>query len=56
MGEMAARLLGGADSEVAFRKGAIWWFATRERDGKIETVLKTVLNPEVLEAGGKGGE
>ena len=48
-GEVAARLVGGAAGEVAFRKGAIWWFVTRERDGRHETVLKVVLDPETLE-------
>lgn len=48
-GEAAARLLGGAQSEVAFRKGALWWFATRERGGELETVLKAVMAPEMLD-------
>lgn len=48
LGEVAGRLM-GEGGEVAFRKGAIWWFATRERDGTTETVLKAVLNPELLE-------
>ena len=50
LGEAAAMLLGGAESEVAFRKGAIWWFATRSRDGLTETVLKAVMEPDLLEA------
>ena len=49
-GEAAAMLLGGPESEVAFRKGAIWWFATRERDGRTETVLKAVMETELLES------
>jgi phosphohistidine phosphatase len=56
LGEVAAILLGGDDGGVAVRKGAIWWFATRERDGKIETVLKAVMNPEMLESAQKGRE
>ena len=50
LGEVAARLLGTDDSGVSFRKGAIWWFTTRERDGGFETVLKAVMDPELLEA------
>jgi phosphohistidine phosphatase len=50
LGEAAALLMGGAESEVIFRKGAIWWFATRERDGRVETVLKAVMEPEMIEA------
>ena len=49
LGEVAAQLMGGAEAEVAFRKGAIWWFALRERDGRPETVLKVVVDPSMLE-------
>jgi phosphohistidine phosphatase len=48
-GEAAARLVGGAQGEVAFRKGAIWWFATRERAGRVETVVKAVMAPEMID-------
>jgi phosphohistidine phosphatase len=47
-GEVAARLVGGAQGEVAFRKGAIWWFATRERAGRAEVVIKAVMAPEMI--------
>jgi phosphohistidine phosphatase len=49
LGEVAAMLLGGGAGEVSVRKGAILWFATREREGKSETLLKVVLDPEMLE-------
>jgi phosphohistidine phosphatase len=49
LGEVAAHLIGGGAGDVAVRKGAIHWFATRERGGRIETVLKVVLDPEMLE-------
>jgi phosphohistidine phosphatase len=56
LGEVVAILLGGDDGGVAVRKGAIWWFATRKRDGKTETVLKAMLNPEMLESAQKSRE
>ena len=56
LGEVAALLLGGEAGEVSVRKGAILWFATRERDGQTETVLKAVLDPEMLERAEKGAE
>jgi phosphohistidine phosphatase len=49
LGEVAAHLLGGAAGEVSVRKGAILWFATRGREGRTETLLKVVLDPETLE-------
>ena len=49
LGEVAAQLLGGAAGEVSVRKGAVLWFATRSREGVTETVLRAVLDPEMLE-------
>lgn len=48
LGHIAARLLSGGDGDVAFRKGAAWWFATRLRDGERETLLRAVMNPDLL--------
>jgi phosphohistidine phosphatase len=48
LGQVAARLIGGTNGDLAIRKGAIWWFTTRERDGGHETVLKAVLDPDLL--------
>jgi phosphohistidine phosphatase len=56
LGEIAAILMGGERGDIAVRKGAIWWFATRERDGRAETVLRMVVDPETLEAGTKGAK
>jgi len=48
LGEVAARLLGGANGEVSVRKGAVWWFLSRERNGELQTVLQAVTDPEQL--------
>ena len=49
LGEVASRLLLGQDGEAAMRKGAIWWFVARNREGKMETILKAVMNPDLLD-------
>jgi phosphohistidine phosphatase len=49
LGEVAARLMGEA-GDIAVKKGAIWWFTTRERDGRLATVLKVVIDPGMLSA------
>jgi phosphohistidine phosphatase len=49
LGEVAALLLQGEGGDVSIRKGAIWWFVTRSREGKMETTLKTVLEPDQAE-------
>ena len=56
LGEVAAYLLGGQSGEVSVRKGAILWFATRQRDGRVETLLKAVLDPDMLERAEKGAK
>ena len=48
LGMVAARLLNGVDGYVSVRKCAVWWFATRERDGKIQAVMKAVTEVESL--------
>lgn len=49
LGEVAARLLRGDEGDLAIRKGAVWWFETREREGKMETILKAVMNPDLAD-------
>jgi len=50
LGEVAASLLDVASGAMSVRKGSIWWFATRVRDGDRETMLKAVVAPEQLES------
>lgn len=49
LGEVASRLLGAGGGDFSVRKGAILWFVGRERNGRRETVLKAVIDPESLE-------
>jgi phosphohistidine phosphatase len=48
LGLVVTRLLGVDGDELSFRKGAIWWLRSRERDGQIQTVVVTVQSPEFL--------
>ena len=48
LGQVVTRLLGVNGDELSFRKGAIWWLRSRERDGQIQTVVVTVQSPEFL--------
>ena len=50
LGEVAAILMSGVEGDVGIRKGAVWWFATRERGGLTEPLVRAVLNPQLLEA------
>jgi len=46
LGMVAARLINGADGYVAVKKGAMWWFETRQRYGRDQVVLKAMVSPD----------
>jgi phosphohistidine phosphatase len=48
LGEVAAYLLGNPEQYLNIKKGAVWWFQNRKRGNVSETLLKVVLNPELL--------
>lgn len=50
LGLVAARLLGLADRSVpcSVRKGAVWWFRSRERGPGTDVVLHAVMGPDML--------
>jgi phosphohistidine phosphatase len=47
LGEVAALLL-GAKGSFTIRKGAVWWFRSRERGGEGQTVLIASVSPETV--------
>ena len=49
LGEAAAKILGVAEGDLAIRKGAIWWLVTRGGEGNMDTVLKAVVAPDLLD-------
>ncbi|OYU28027.1 MAG: histidine phosphatase family protein [Burkholderiales bacterium PBB2] len=48
LGRVAALLLSAQDQAWAVKKGAIWWLRARERHGRPEVTLHTVLAPDQL--------
>lgn len=48
LGEIAALLMSGKPDYWSVKKGAIWWFSGRERDGDHQTILRLVIAPEHL--------
>ena len=48
LGETAAQLLGLKQPACPIRKGSVWWFRTRERDGHQQTLLMAVQSPETV--------
>ena len=48
LGEVASRLLGCNDYSLSIKKGALWWFNRREREGSAQTTLRLVITPDLL--------
>lgn len=48
LGEVAALLMTGTTNYWSIKKGAVWWFSRREREGDSQTVLRLVIAPEHL--------
>ncbi|MEI6737505.1 MAG: histidine phosphatase family protein [Pseudomonadota bacterium] len=48
LGMVAARLINGVDGYVSIKKGAMWWFEGREREGKMQTILKSMATPDTV--------
>lgn len=48
LGEVAALLLTGELAGWNIKKGAVWWFSRKEKDGVEETMLRVVISPDML--------
>lgn len=48
LGEVAAQLLGCNDYPLSIKKGALWWFSRREREGSAQITLRLVITPDFL--------
>jgi phosphohistidine phosphatase len=48
LGRVAAVLLGGAEADWSIKKGAVWWFTHRVRDGDGQVVLRAVIGPDLV--------
>jgi len=48
LGQVATRLLTAQGGDIIFRKGSIWWFQSRVREGEVQVILKAVVSPDWL--------
>lgn len=48
LGHLAALLLSGQEADWSFKKGALWWFTTRNREDETQAVLKAVIGPDMF--------
>ena len=51
LGKIAALLLSENSADWAIKKGGVWWFSNQIREGESQTMLKTVLAPNMLKKG-----
>lgn len=47
LGQTAALLLCGDEASWTIKKGALWWFSNRTRQGETQTVLRAVIGPDL---------
>ena len=43
LGQTAALLLSGSEAAWTIKKGALWWFSNRTRQGETQTVLRAAM-------------
>jgi len=48
LGEVAAQLLGSTDYSLTIKKGALWWFNSREYEDSARVALRLVITPDFL--------
>lgn len=48
LGRIAAALLSGTEENWIVKKGSVWWFNSRVREGRLEVILRAVMSPEFL--------
>lgn len=48
LGMVAAQLMGYEHDAFSIKKGAVWWFSRRERDGLLQTTLRLAITPDFL--------
>jgi phosphohistidine phosphatase len=48
LGSVAAQLMGCDSYALSVRKGGLWWFTHRERDGQVHAILRLVISADFL--------
>ena len=48
LGRTTALLLAGSEADWCIKKGSVWWFSNRTRNGETQTVLRAMAPPELI--------
>jgi len=49
LGRLAALLVSGSEADWSVKKGGVWWLSRRSRERRDQTVLRVVMNPDMLD-------
>lgn len=49
LGRIAALLLSGEEQDWSVKKGGVWWITRRVRNRHAQTLLRAVVNPDLLD-------
>ncbi|TKC80383.1 histidine phosphatase family protein [Trinickia terrae] len=47
LGRVASFLLTGQETELALKKGGLWWLYKRERNGDDQVIVRAVITPDL---------
>jgi phosphohistidine phosphatase len=48
LGQAAAQLVAGGETDWTIKKGGLWWLTGRQRHGRDQVVVTAVLSPDLL--------
>jgi phosphohistidine phosphatase len=48
LGQVAALLMGSDAADWTIKKGGVWWFTQRVREGTAQVVLRAVMHPDLV--------
>lgn len=48
LGRLASLLMAGSEADWTIKKGALWWFTNRVREGETQTVLRVALPADLV--------
>jgi phosphohistidine phosphatase len=48
LGHLAALLLSGSEEAWSIKKGCLWWFSNRVREGETQTILRAVISADLV--------
>lgn len=48
LGQLASLLLAGEEANWTIKKGGLWWFSNRVREGETQTILRAMITADLV--------